>query len=98
LALLPAAAFAQEHQHDAPPVQPVEDAVSGHDMKGMDMSGDAMAAAGEGSGTSRLPPNETMNHGAMVGLGGDAMLMFHGFVSLTENLFMIGMALWMLFQ
>lgn len=40
--------------------------------------GDAMA--GEGSGTSRLPLNEAMNHGAMVGLGGDTMLMLHGFV------------------
>jgi hypothetical protein len=119
LALLPSAAFAQEHKHDAPaPTMPQESnscvtALDGNqavcsapdapsppmdhsqmdqkvmahgamdpnmDMKGMDMSGDAMAAAGEGSGTSRLPPNERMNHGAMVGLGGDAMLMFHGFV------------------
>jgi len=38
------------------------------------------AGAAEGSGTSRLPSNETMGHGAMVGLGGDAMLMLHGFV------------------
>lgn len=36
--------------------------------------------AGEGSGTSRLPPNEIMNHGAMVGLGGDDTLMLHGFL------------------
>ncbi|MXP40687.1 hypothetical protein GRI75_03360 [Altererythrobacter soli] len=36
--------------------------------------------SGEGSGTSRLPPNETMNHGAMIGLGGDDTLMLHGFL------------------
>lgn len=36
--------------------------------------------AGEGSGTARLPANETMSHGAMIGLGGDANLMLHGFV------------------
>jgi hypothetical protein len=36
--------------------------------------------AGEGSGTARLPANEAMSHGAMVGLGGDASLMLHGFV------------------
>ncbi len=36
--------------------------------------------AGEGSGTSRLPPNESMNHGAMIGLGGDASLMLHGYL------------------
>lgn len=35
---------------------------------------------GEGSGTARLPANETMNHGAMVGLGGEANLMLHGFI------------------
>ena len=40
----------------------------------------AMAMAGEGSGTSRLPANETTSHGAMVGLGGDASLMLHGFI------------------
>lgn len=40
----------------------------------------AMNHAGEGSGTARLPANETMNHGAMIGLGGDASLMLHGFV------------------
>ena len=36
--------------------------------------------AGEGSGTSRLPHNEAMNHGAMVALGNGANLMLHGFV------------------
>ena len=40
----------------------------------------AMTMAGEGSGTSRLPANETMSHGAMLGLGGDDTLMLHGFV------------------
>jgi hypothetical protein len=36
--------------------------------------------AGEGSGPARLPANETMAHGAMIPLGGDASLMLHGFV------------------
>ncbi|MGX7895300.1 hypothetical protein [Tsuneonella sp. HG222] len=36
--------------------------------------------AGKGSGTALLPPNEQMSHGPMVGLGGDASLMLHGFV------------------
>lgn len=36
--------------------------------------------AGEGSGTARLPANETTSHGAMIGLGGDASLMLHGYV------------------
>lgn len=36
--------------------------------------------AGEGSGTARLPANETMRHGAMIDLGGDASLMLHGYV------------------
>lgn len=40
----------------------------------------AASHAGEGSGTARLPANETMSHGAMIGLGGDATLMLHGFV------------------
>lgn len=48
------------------------------DHAGMDHA--TMAHGGEGSGTARLPANETMNHGAMVGLGGDANLMLHGFV------------------
>jgi len=38
------------------------------------------AHGGEGSGTSRLPANETMDHGAAIDLGGDASLMLHGFV------------------
>jgi hypothetical protein len=45
-----------------------------------DHSAHAMTMAGEGSGTSRLPANEAMSHGAMIGLGGDASLMLHGFV------------------
>lgn len=52
----------------------------GHE--GMDHAamGHEGAHAGEGSGTARLPANETMNHGAMVDLGGDTSLMLHGFV------------------
>jgi len=51
-----------------------------HDMAGMEHAGHTVSAmAGEGSGTSRLPLNETTSHGAMVGLGGDAMLMLHGY-------------------
>lgn len=44
------------------------------------MSDLATGHAGEGSGTSRLPPNETTNHGSMIGLGGGASLMLHGYV------------------
>jgi hypothetical protein len=44
-----------------------------HSAHGMDM-------AGEGSSTSRLPPNEITNHRATIGLGGDDTLMLHGFV------------------
>ncbi|MXO58881.1 hypothetical protein GRI89_04915 [Altererythrobacter salegens] len=40
----------------------------------------SMGEGGQGSGTSRLPSNESMSHGAMIGVGGDAMLMLHGFV------------------
>jgi hypothetical protein len=43
-------------------------------------SGHTSEMSGEGSGTSRLPPNETMNHGAMIGLGGDDTLMLHGYL------------------
>lgn len=50
---------------------------AGHDMASMDHA--AATHSGEGSGTSRLPANEAMNHGAMIGLGGDAALMFHGY-------------------
>jgi hypothetical protein len=46
----------------------------------MDHSAHTMDMAGEGSGTSRLPPNEKVSHGAMIGLGGDDTLMLHGFV------------------
>ena len=48
------------------------------DQAGMDHS--TMGHAGEGSGTARLPANETMSHGAMIGLGGDASLMLHGYL------------------
>jgi hypothetical protein len=54
------------------------------DHRSMDdgsMDHGAMAmGGGEGSGTSRLPANEAMSHGAMLGLGGDATLMLHGYV------------------
>ena len=45
-----------------------------------DHSAHTMDMSGEGSGTSRLPPNERMSHGAMIGLGGDDTLMLHGFL------------------
>lgn len=35
--------------------------------------------SGEGSGTARLPARETRRHGAMIGLGGEANLMLHGY-------------------
>jgi len=57
--------------------------VADDSMKGMDMAHTNMAGmdmSGQGSGTSRLPANEAMGHGAMLGLGGDAMLMLHGYV------------------
>lgn len=46
-------------------------------MPGMDHGAGAMA--GEGSGTSRLPANETMHHGLHLPLGGDTTLMLHGY-------------------
>jgi hypothetical protein len=74
---------------DSPPDRPAGDhAVMAHgavdhgSMKGMDMAGMNMAAmtmTGQGSGTSRLPPNEKMG-GTMVGLGGQTMLMVHGYI------------------
>jgi hypothetical protein len=84
LALLPAPSFAQDHQHATPAEQAEDAAPADHDsmanmdMSHMDMGG--MTMSGQGSGTSRVPPNETMAHGAMVGLGGNAMLMLHGYV------------------
>ena len=48
------------------------------DHAGMDHG--SMGHRGEGSGTSRLPPNEATSHGATFGLGGDAALMLHGMV------------------
>jgi hypothetical protein len=102
LALLPATAFAQDHDHGSAPAEtgvtePGQPDHSSMDHSGMDHaamghgsmepvaadaghSAHAMTIAGEGSGTSRLPANETANHGAMIGLGGDASLMLHGFV------------------
>jgi hypothetical protein len=81
LALAPAAALAQEHQHEASSEPGPEPSPDQDSMAGMDMSHMADThMAGQGSGTSRLPPNETTGHGAMLGLGGDSMLMLHGFV------------------
>ncbi|WP_230206867.1 hypothetical protein [Novosphingobium sp. Gsoil 351] len=70
----------------------MDHAAMGHDMAAMDhaamdhaamdhatMDHATMAHGGEGSGTSRLPANETMNHGAMIGLGGETTLMVHGY-------------------
>jgi hypothetical protein len=57
-------------------------AVDDGSMKGMDMSPMNMAGmsmSGQGSGTSRVPPNETMG-GTMTGVGGNAMLMLSGYV------------------
>lgn len=52
-----------------------------HSQMNHESMGHAAAGhAGEGSGTARLPMNETMSHGAMIGLGGDASLMLHGYV------------------
>jgi len=51
-------------------------------MDGMDMSRPSMAGmtmSGQGSGTSRVPPNEKMTM-PMVGLGGSSMLMLGGYV------------------
>jgi hypothetical protein len=70
---------------------PVDNSTIGHSvmahgaMDGMAMEREVLVAdhphgAGEGSGTSRLPLNEAMAGGAMVGLGGDAMLMLHGYL------------------
>jgi hypothetical protein len=74
---------------DPPPDRPAWDhavmargAVDDGSMKGMDMAGMNMAGmtmSGQGSGTSRLPPNEKMT-GPMIGLGGQTMLMVHGYV------------------
>ena len=83
-------------QHEpAPPAakEPVDQAQPDHstmdhsqmDHSAMEMgqedhSGHTMDMSGEGSGTARLPPNEKMSHGAMIGLGGDDTLMLHGFL------------------
>lgn len=81
--LAPVSALAQDHGHHHPTP---ETAVAPHeaevDHAAMDHAADHAQAAhgGEGSGTSRLPANETTRHGAMVELGGDATLMLHGFV------------------
>jgi hypothetical protein len=91
LALLPAPALAQDAAPDQAAAPPADDSspdqgsmkgmnMSGMDMKGMkgmDMSG--MDMSGQGSGTSRLPPNEKMG-GTMLGLGGQTMLMLSGYV------------------
>jgi len=59
----------------------MDHAAMGHDTAGMEHHGAAAPTrAAERSGTARLPANETTSHGAMLGLGGDAMLMLHGLV------------------
>ena len=91
LAALSAPAFAQDHDHHdhhdhqahsptPAPTAPEGAQVDHSQMDHSQMDHSGMDHSGEGSGTSRLPPNETMNHGATVGLGGDASLMLHGFV------------------
>ncbi|WP_207974541.1 hypothetical protein [Parafrankia sp. BMG5.11] len=80
----------QDADPATPPGHPVDHSAMDHssmDHSAMDHSGMAHGPAemnhdmgGEGSGTARLPRNETMNHGAMVPLGGDASLMLHGYL------------------
>jgi hypothetical protein len=74
-------AAAQHHEHpsepaEAPPPAPTMD----HSQMDHSVMDHGDLHAGEGSGTSRLPANETMAHGAMIDLGGDASLMLHGFM------------------
>ena len=76
-------AMAQSHDHHAEPAPAPAPAPVDHSQ--MDHSATDHAAiehdmAGQGSGTARLPANETMDHGAMIGLGDGASLMLHGFV------------------
>ena len=89
--LQPTPLLAQDHAGNTMSMPPAADPPSGamptHHAHTSDMTmenaGPGHPGAthmGEGSGTSRLPTNETMNHGAMIGLGGDAMLMLHGYV------------------
>lgn len=59
-------------------VEPMDHAEMDHAE--MDHAGMAHRMGGEGSGTSRLPANEAMGHGAMVSLGGGADLMLHGYL------------------
>jgi len=84
LALLATPCLAQER--DAPCEQPADQpstdqgSMAGMDMSGMkDMDMSGMTMSGQGSGTSRLPPNEKMS-GPMLGLGGGTMLMLSGYV------------------
>lgn len=89
--LAPIPALAQDHGHHPPEEEPAEaeaidhaamgdHSAMGHAMDDPAMDHSSMGHGGEGSGTSRLPANETMRHGAMVDLGGDTTLMLHGFV------------------
>ena len=61
----------QMHHPEPAPATPHDDHV---------LIADPAHGAGEGSGTSRLPLSEAMGHGAMIGLGGDATLMLHGYL------------------
>lgn len=67
--------------HAAPTSAPADRAQMDHAaMPPMHGAHAAMQMGGEGSGTSLLPANEAMSHGAMVDVSGDATLMLHGFV------------------
>lgn len=64
-----------------PTPAPLDHSAMDHAAMGHQGMGHAdMGHAGEGSGTARLPANETMSHGTMIGLGGDSTLMLHGYV------------------
>jgi hypothetical protein len=73
-------AAAQHHDHSSPADAPTPAKTTDHSVMDHAAMGHGGSHAGEGSGTSRLPANETMAHGAMIGLGSDASLMLHGFV------------------
>jgi hypothetical protein len=83
LALLSAPALAQDAQQSTAADRPSDSSTPDHgSMKGMNMSSmdmSGMTMSGQGSGTSRVPPNEKMD-GEMLSLGGKTMLMLSGYV------------------
>jgi hypothetical protein len=83
LALLSAPALAQDAQQSTAADRPSDSSTPDHgSMKGMNMSSmdmSGMTMSGQGSGTSRVPPNEKMD-GEMLSLGGKTMLMLGGYV------------------